>query len=95
MGTGILSKGKMYAPGRDGKCKNCKRTGQDHRKTRRGQGVYNLCYHKVRLVKGSDGIANLEDIAEELESVTISPADSEEPGASQHQRKFGLGSDGK
>jgi hypothetical protein len=124
------SQGKMYAPEMNGKCKNCKRTGEDHRKTRRGKGVYNLCYHpdwakgydecccncakdkgwsidgyeeygcdqcknKLRLVKASDGIANLEDIAEELESVTISPADSLEPGASQHHRKFGLGSAGK
>jgi hypothetical protein len=91
------SKGKMYAPGRDGKCKNCKRTGKDHRKTRRGKAVYNLCYHPdwakgydecccncakdkgwsadgyeeygceqcknmLRLVKASDGIANLVDI---------------------------------
>ena len=39
------SKGKIYAPGMDGKCKNCKRTGEDHRKTRRGKGVHNLCYH--------------------------------------------------
>jgi hypothetical protein len=88
------SQGKMYAPEMNGKCKKCKRTGEDHRKTRRGQGVYNLCYHpdwakgydecccncakdkgwsidgyeeygceqcknKLRLVKASDGIANL------------------------------------
>jgi hypothetical protein len=91
------SKSKMHAPGRDGNCKNCKRIGEDHRKTRRGKGVYNLCYYpdwakgydecccncakdkgwstsgyeeygceqcknKLRLVKASDGIANLVDI---------------------------------
>jgi hypothetical protein len=38
----------------------------------------------------SDDNANLEDTAEEFESVTISPADSEEPGAS-----FALGSAGR
>jgi hypothetical protein len=109
---------KMYTPGRDGKCKECERTREDHRKMRRGKAcVHDLCYHsdwakgydecccncakdkgwstsgyeeygcgqcknKLRLVKASDGIANLEDIAEELESVTLSPADSREPGAS-------------
>jgi hypothetical protein len=102
------SKGKIYASGRDGKCKICMRTGEDHRKTSRGKAVYNLCYHpdwakgydecccncakdkgwatdryeeygceqcknKLLHVKAIDGIDNLEDIAEELESVTLSP----------------------
>jgi hypothetical protein len=123
------SEWQIYAPGMDGKCKTCKRTGEDHRKTRRGQVVYNSCYHpdwakgydgcccncakdkgwatsgyekygceqcknKLRLVKGSDGIANLEDIVEELESVTISPADSREPGA-QHSTSPSLPTAGK
>jgi hypothetical protein len=107
------SEKKFYVFGRDGKCENCKRTGEDHRKdqkTSRLEGVHNLCYHpdwakgydgcccncakdkgwatsgyekygckqcknKLRLVKGSDGIANLEDIAEELESVNLSTAE--------------------
>ncbi len=45
-------------------------------------------------MKGSDGIANLEDIVEELESVTISPADSREPGA-QHSTSPSLLTAGK
>jgi hypothetical protein len=31
------------------------------------------CKNMLRLVKASDGIANLKDITEELESVTFSP----------------------